>query len=104
MAIPPLVAQTTYAELVERCSVAAFTDAFAKAGVFRLRGVLVGTVAYQTYAAMLGIRPPLASLQTEDIDIAQFKNVSVAVEDRTPPMLAVLQQVDKTFRAVSHIV
>jgi hypothetical protein len=37
------------------------------------------------------------------VDIAQFKNVSVAVEDKTPPMLEVLKEVDKTFRAVPHL-
>lgn len=187
MAGPPLVAQTTYAELLERCTNAAFSDAFteegaftsktvkghrywyfqtgvgeartqryvgpetpdllnriarhrevrddererrvlisslvrsfglprpvpeigkiiaalAKAGVFRLRGVLVGTVAYQTYSAMLGIRLATANLQTGDIDIAQFRNVSVAVEDKTPPVLEVLNEVDKSFRPVPHIV
>ncbi|WP_051379652.1 GSU2403 family nucleotidyltransferase fold protein [Bradyrhizobium murdochi] len=76
--------------------------ALAKAGVFRLRGVLVGTVAYQTYAAMLGVRLSVGSLQTGDVDIAQFKNVSVAVEDSTPPVLEVLKEVDKTFRPVPH--
>jgi hypothetical protein len=30
-------------------------EALAKAGVFRLRSVLVGAVAYQTYSAMLGV-------------------------------------------------
>ena len=77
--------------------------ALAKVGVFRLRGVLVGTVAYQTYAPMLGTRLPHSILQTGDVDIAQFKNVSVAVGDQTPPVLEVLRGVDKTFRAVPHI-
>jgi len=77
--------------------------ALAKAGVFRLRGVLVGTIAYQTYAAMLGVRLSAGSLQTGDVDIAQFKNVSVAIEDSTPPVLEVLKEVDKTFRAVPHM-
>lgn len=76
--------------------------ALAKAGVFRLRGVLVGTVAYQTYSAMLGSRLPIGSLQTGDVDIAQFKNVSVAIDDRTPPVLDILKAVNKTFRAVPH--
>jgi len=78
--------------------------ALAKAGVFRLRGVLVGTVAFQTYPAMLGVRLPGALLQTGDIDIAQFKNASVAVGDSTPPVLDVLKEVDATFRAVPHVV
>lgn len=78
--------------------------ALAKAGVFRLRGVLVGTVAFQTYPAMLGVRLPGALLQTGDIDIAQFKNASVVVEDSTPPVLDILKGVDSSFRAVPHIV
>lgn len=79
-------------------------EALAQAGVFRLRGVLVGTVAYQTYSAMLGVRLPAASLQTGDIDIAQFRDVSVAIGDSTPPVLDTLKRVDKTFRAIPHIV
>jgi hypothetical protein len=79
------------------------TSALAKAGVFRLRGVLVGTIAYQTYPAMLGTRLPLATLHTADVDIAQFKNSSVAVEDKTPPVLDVLKEVDSTFRPVPHV-
>jgi hypothetical protein len=77
--------------------------ALAKGGVFRLRGVLVGTAAYQTYSAMLGVRLAIATLQTDDIDIAQFKNVSIAVEDMTPPALDILTEVDKSFRAVPQI-
>jgi hypothetical protein len=79
-------------------------EALAKAGVFRLRGVLVGTVAYQTYSAMLGASLPASSLQTGDIDIALFKDVSVAIGDSTPPVLETLKEVDKTFRAIPHIV
>ena len=54
---------------------------------------------------MLGVRLSGAPVQTGDVDIAQFKNVSVAVEDSTPaPALDVLKEVDKSFRAVSHVV
>ncbi len=77
--------------------------ALAQAGVFRLRGVLVGTVAYQTYPAMLGAKLPMGALQTGDVDIAQFTNISVAVADKTPPVLDVLKNVDKTFRPVPHM-
>jgi hypothetical protein len=77
--------------------------ALAKAGVFRLRCVLVGTVAYQTYPATLGMRLPASSLLTNDIDIAQFANVSVAVKDATPPMLEVLQALDESFHPVPHV-
>jgi hypothetical protein len=78
-------------------------EALAKAGVFRLRGVLVGTVAYQTYSAMLGSKLPISVLQTGDVDIAQFKNISVAVNDQTPPVLDILKEADKTFHAVPTI-
>jgi hypothetical protein len=183
MPAPPLIVQTTYAELLERCAAAAFDDAFiedgafisktikgrrywyfqtragdarkqlyvgletpellerierhqiarsdesqrrtlvsalvrsfnlprpnpeigniiealASAGVFRLRGVLVGTVAYQTYLAMLGVRLSPSLMQTADIDIAQFKDISVAVEDNTPPVLDLLREIDPTFRDI----
>jgi hypothetical protein len=77
--------------------------ALARAGVFRLRSVLVGTVAYQSYPAILGTKLPNALLQTSDVDIAQFTSVSVAVADHTPPMLEVLRGVDKTFREIPAI-
>jgi hypothetical protein len=77
-------------------------QALARAGVFRLRGVLVGTVAFQTYAPMLGVVLKGAMLQTEDVDIAQFTNVSVAVQDRTLPALDVLKGVDDSFRPIPH--
>lgn len=77
--------------------------ALAKAGVFRLHGVLVGTAAYQTYSAMLGAKLPISVQQTGDVDIAQFERISVAVGDQTPPVLDVLREVDKTFRPVPHL-
>lgn len=76
--------------------------ALATAGFFRLRGVLVGTVAFQCYPALLGVRLPNTALQTADADFAQFHSISVAVEDALPPVLDVLRQVDPTFREVPH--
>lgn len=72
-------------------------EAFWKAGVFRLRACLVGTIAYQTFGTVLGYRLAGAALQTGDIDLAQFHSVSVAVEDSIPPVLQVLREVDETF-------
>jgi hypothetical protein len=76
--------------------------ALADAGAFRLRAVLIGTCAYQVYAPMLGVRLPSSVLMTEDIDIAQFQNVSVAVEDAVPPVLETLRLLDNTFVPVPH--
>lgn len=77
-------------------------QALANAGFFRLRGVLVGTVAFQCYAALLGVRMANATLQTGDADFAQFHSISVAVDDSIPPILDVLKSVDSSFRAVPH--
>ena len=77
-------------------------EALWKAGVFRLRGILVGTAAFQTYAGTMGVRFPQAPTMTGDVDIAQFRSVSMAVEDTTAPILPALQQVDPSFSAVAH--
>lgn len=77
--------------------------ALAEAGFFRLRGVLVGTVAFQCLGGVLGIRLPSAALQTGDVDVAQFHSVSAAVGDTLPPVLDVLGSVDPSFRAVPHV-
>ena len=61
--------------------------ALSKAGVFRLRGVLVGTHAFRCYAALLGVEIPEARAVTEDIDIAAYRSVSVALDDRLDPSL-----------------
>lgn len=78
-------------------------DAVWKAGFFRLRGVLVGTVAFQAYAGPLGIKLSGRPLQTQDTDFAQFWGISENVGDSTPPMLDVLRGADPTFAAVPHV-
>jgi hypothetical protein len=77
-------------------------EALATAGLFRLRGVLVGTIAYQTYAAHLGVRLPSSAMQTSDADFAQFHSISAAVEDSVGSMLEVLRRVDPSFREIPH--
>jgi hypothetical protein len=76
------------------------TDELAKAGLFRLRGVLVGTGAYQCYSAVLGRRLKASAMQTGDADFAQFHDVSVVIGDSLPPILEVLRKVDPTFRDI----
>jgi hypothetical protein len=57
--------------------------AFARAGVFRLGGTLVGTAAYALYQGELGVRFGSDELaQTGDIDFASFERLSVALGDR----------------------
>lgn len=55
-------------------------EALAAGGLFRLRGVLIGTVAFQTYSGILGVRLPMATIVTGDADIAQDYAVSREVE------------------------
>ncbi len=43
-------------------------DAIARAGFFRLRGVLVGILAYQSYAGILGLRVGARHLMVQDAD------------------------------------
>ncbi|UDF03298.1 GSU2403 family nucleotidyltransferase fold protein [Asticcacaulis sp. AND118] len=76
--------------------------ALVRAGFFRLRGVMVGTVAFQCYSALLGVRLPNAVMQTADADFAQFHSISAAVGDTMPPVIAVLRQIDPTFRELPH--
>jgi hypothetical protein len=78
-------------------------EAIWKAGFFRLRGVLVGTVAFQAYAGPLGIKFAGRPLQTQDADFAQFWGISENIGDSTPPILEVLRGVDPTFRPVPNI-
>lgn len=57
--------------------------AFAKAGVFRLGGTMVGTAAYSLYQGELGVRFDTDELaQTGDIDFASFERLSVALGDQ----------------------
>lgn len=81
----------------------AIVQAMWKAGFFRLRGVLVGTLAFQAYAGVLGVKLGPRPLMTQDTDFAQSWGVSENVGESMPEPLAVLRTVDPTFRAVPNI-
>jgi hypothetical protein len=75
--------------------------ALAEAGVFRLRAAVVGSVAYQCYPGLLGVRIPASLMRTGDLDLAQFHSIAVAVEDQIDEdLLSVLKRVNKKFRAI----
>ncbi len=78
-------------------------EAMWKAGFFRLRGVLVGTVAFQAYAGPLGIKLGGRPLQTQDTDFAQFWGISENIGDSMPPIIEVLKGVDKSFEEIPNI-
>jgi len=82
---------------------ASVVEAMWKAGFFRLRGVLVGTVAFQAYAGPLGLKLRGRPLQTQDTDFAQFWGVSQNIGESMPPVLEVLRGVDETFREIPNM-
>ncbi|KQY31041.1 hypothetical protein ASD21_08210 [Caulobacter sp. Root1455] len=78
--------------------------ALSTAGAFRLRAVLVGTVAFQTYGALLGFILPFQAVRTTDLDIAQDYGVSVALDDGLDSSLfEVLRGADPAFAPVPKL-
>ncbi len=77
-------------------------EALWKAGFFRLRGVLVGTIAFQTYGGLLGTKLAGSALMTGDVDVAQFHSTSLLLDDTTRPLGEVLAAVDPSFKTVPH--
>jgi len=64
-------------------------SAMARAGVFRLGGTLVGTQAFRCYEGELGVRIGFdQAAMTDDVDIASFERLSLALEDRVDTPLA----------------
>jgi hypothetical protein len=73
-------------------------NALARSGLFRLRGVLVGTHAFRQYPGILGVTLPEALGITDDIDLAQFHPISIALDDQLDPTLA------ETLEQVGHFI
>ena len=70
--------------------------AMTNSGVFRLGGTIVGTHAFRLYEGTLGVRFDVDMIaHTNDIDIASFSRLSLALEDTASPPL---QQVFSDFR------
>ena len=81
----------------------ALLNAFAQAGVFRLGGTIVGTQAFRLYEGELGLRYAFdQAAQTQDIDIASFERLSLALDDEaSPPLQSILK--DFAFEAVPQL-
>lgn len=75
-------------------------SALHKAGVFRLGGTIIGTQAFRLYEGELGVRYRFdQSAQTNDLDIASFERLSLALDDTvSEPLQKVLG--DFAFEAV----
>lgn len=78
--------------------------ALSAAGAFRLRAAVVGTVAFQTYGALLGFTLPSQAVRTGDLDIAQDYGVSIALDDALEVgFLEVLRSADPAFSPVPKL-
>ncbi len=71
-------------------------SALAASGVFRLGGTIVGTHAFRLYEGELGVRFDMdMTAHTDDIDIASFTRLSLALDDTaSPPLKDVLRDFD----------
>ncbi|PVM90272.1 hypothetical protein DDF62_10100 [Caulobacter radicis] len=79
-------------------------QALNKAGVFRLRAAVVGTVAFQTYGALLGFTLPAQAVRTGDLDIAQDYGISMAIDDGLDrPFIDVLRAADPSFSPIPKL-
>jgi hypothetical protein len=78
-------------------------SALGKTGVFRLGGVIVGTTAFRLYEGELGLKLAFdQTAQTNDIDIASFERVSLALDDTVDPALSTVFH-DFNFSAVPSL-
>lgn len=74
-------------------------------GIFRMRACLVGTFAFQVYEGLLGVKFPKEYAHTKDLDIAQFReiSISVAATDKIPSLLEALRAVDASFEPLASL-
>jgi hypothetical protein len=70
-------------------------NAMARVGVFRLGGTLIGTHAFRLYGAELGTTFAAMLAATEDVDVAAFENLKLAIDDMVNPPLV------EIFKALS---
>ena len=71
-----------------------------EAGVLE-RALVVGTIAFQAYGAMLGAKFGQSAFHTLDVDMTETKTISLAVKNNPAvPLLEVLISLDETFREV----
>jgi hypothetical protein len=71
-----------------------------EAGVLE-RALIVGTIAFQAYGAMLGAKFGQSAFHTLDVDMTEARTISLAVKNNPAiPLLDVLTSLDETFREV----
>lgn len=75
----------------------------ADSGVFRVGGVLVGTVAYQILGPHMGIIWESGSRMTQDVDLAIDGNIAIAVPDLKVDVPAAIESLQMGFFPVPRL-
>ncbi len=75
----------------------AVIQTLAQSGLFRLRATLIGSLAYQTYAGLLGVRFNDANYRTQDIDFAQYHGIAISIDESIGDVGNTIQKIDPTF-------
>ena len=75
-------------------------SAIADTGFFRLRGVLIGSFAFQTYQGILGVKLNNANMVTFDVDLAKFHSISVGIDDHIESIEKKLLLIDNSFKPI----
>jgi hypothetical protein len=65
-------------------------EVLAQSGVFLAGGVLIGSHAFNTCGNMLGVKWDSAAMQTQDMDLASYRQIEVALRQDAPDIKAVL--------------
>ena len=76
------------------------TQAFQRAGLFQSGAILVGSVAYQAYGGILGARLSGDLHRTQDIDLAQDREIALHVAhtgEKLEDFQEILRSVDPSF-------
>lgn len=77
--------------------------ALADGGVFRLGGVLVGTLAFGALGGALGVRWSAEALRTADIDLAATRVLDIAVPQAQADVPAILDSLEMGFLPVPKL-
>jgi len=72
-------------------------EVLAQAGTFLAGGMLVGSHAFNTYSNMLGVSWGSAAMQTQDMDLASYRQVEVAMRRDAPDVKSILLECGMGF-------
>ncbi|HAD05408.1 MAG: hypothetical protein A2091_09450 [Desulfuromonadales bacterium GWD2_61_12] len=82
---------------------ARIVNRLADSGVFRVGGVLVGTVAYQVLGTHLGVAWANAARMTQDIDLAGDNHIAIAVPELSADVPAAIESLQMGFFPVPRL-